>query len=251
MSNWVRKGNWLRKSLPPHRERVRQLREPSFPAPFDRISDPQICPTRHNKQHTRRPCPVCRTAKPCGSRKSGFTATPQSRCMMLCLILIAKNRESESFFPIECRDQHRQVDEGWRRHSATKYYHRPQASVAAIASSGSTPLVAVMQSAHKRDGHDPATIRLLHPPGFGRIFAQRQVSPSFVVIIQEPPDQPTQRFFVEDDQMVQTLAPQRTDHPLDVGSLLWRAGRSQQLLFSYLLREMCAEDAVPIPQQIA
>jgi hypothetical protein len=26
----------------PFRQRVRRLREPSFPAPFDRISDPQI-----------------------------------------------------------------------------------------------------------------------------------------------------------------------------------------------------------------
>jgi hypothetical protein len=31
---------------PTIRQRVRQLRRPSFPAPFDRISDPQIPQTR-------------------------------------------------------------------------------------------------------------------------------------------------------------------------------------------------------------
>jgi len=32
------------------RPRVRRLREPSFPAPFERISDPQIPLTRHNSE---------------------------------------------------------------------------------------------------------------------------------------------------------------------------------------------------------
>src|SRR5262245_33510270 len=41
------KGNWLRKKPTPHRHRVRRLREPTFPAPLDRICDPQIPLTRH------------------------------------------------------------------------------------------------------------------------------------------------------------------------------------------------------------
>jgi uncharacterized protein with GYD domain len=43
------KGNWLQKKPTPHRQRVRRLREPSFPAPFDRIGDPQIPLTRQKK----------------------------------------------------------------------------------------------------------------------------------------------------------------------------------------------------------
>src|ERR1700721_671291 len=43
----VSKGTGLRKKQRPTiRRRVRRLREPSLPAPLDRISDPQIPPTK-------------------------------------------------------------------------------------------------------------------------------------------------------------------------------------------------------------
>jgi NAD(P)-dependent dehydrogenase (short-subunit alcohol dehydrogenase family) len=45
-SNWFERQLATKKSRSP-RHRVRRLREPSFPAPFDRISDPQIPLTRH------------------------------------------------------------------------------------------------------------------------------------------------------------------------------------------------------------
>jgi len=44
-SNCFERQLATKKSAPP-RHRVRRLREPSFPAPFDRISDPQIPLTR-------------------------------------------------------------------------------------------------------------------------------------------------------------------------------------------------------------
>jgi len=43
----VRKATGYEKSRRPTRQQVRRLREPSFPAPFDRISDPQIPLARH------------------------------------------------------------------------------------------------------------------------------------------------------------------------------------------------------------
>ncbi len=49
-SNWFERQLATKKSRSP-RHRVRRLREPSFPAPFDRISDPQIPLTRHNFSH--------------------------------------------------------------------------------------------------------------------------------------------------------------------------------------------------------
>jgi hypothetical protein len=45
-SKLVRKATGYEKKPTPHRHRVRRLREPTFPAPFDCISDPQIPPTR-------------------------------------------------------------------------------------------------------------------------------------------------------------------------------------------------------------
>ena len=44
----VRKATGYEKKPTPHRQRVRRLREPTFPAPFDRISDPQIPLTRQS-----------------------------------------------------------------------------------------------------------------------------------------------------------------------------------------------------------
>jgi hypothetical protein len=47
-SNWFERQLATKKSRSP-RHRVRRLREPSFPAPFDRISDPQIPLTKQLK----------------------------------------------------------------------------------------------------------------------------------------------------------------------------------------------------------
>src|SRR5581483_4023133 len=65
---------------------------------------------------------------------------------------------------------------------------------------------------------------------------------------------PVQRGFIEDNQVIQTLAPHGPDHTFHVRSLPRRA-RCRQYRFdthiSYLLIETMAEDLVPIPQQIA
>jgi hypothetical protein len=49
-SKLIRKATGYEKKPTPHRHRVRWLREATLPAPFDRISDPQIPPTRHEYQ---------------------------------------------------------------------------------------------------------------------------------------------------------------------------------------------------------
>ena len=53
--------------------------------------------------------------------------------------------------------------------------------------------------------------------------------------------------------MVQTLAVNRADHPLDVRTLLRHSGRSQHFLNAkllQLLRETRTEDTVPVAKQI-
>jgi len=59
--------------------------------------------------------------------------------------------------------------------------------------------------------------------------------------------------FVEDDQVIQTLAANRTNDPLDLRTLLRHSGRSQHFLNAkllQLLRETRTEDPVPVAQQI-
>jgi hypothetical protein len=60
-----------------------------------------------------------------------------------------------------------------------------------------------------------------------------------------------QRRFMDDDHMVQTLAANRANDPLDVRTLLRHPWRSQHLLnvqLVHLLGEIRTEDAVAIPQ---
>jgi len=59
---------------------------------------------------------------------------------------------------------------------------------------------------------------------------------------------------MEHDHVVETLAPNGTNHPLHKCSLPRRTGRGQDLLHahvSYLFSEVIAEDRVPVPQQVA
>jgi hypothetical protein len=57
--------------------------------------------------------------------------------------------------------------------------------------------------------------------------------------------------FIEYDHVIQALAAKRADHPLDIGSLLRRSGRSQHFLNAqllHLLGELRTEDAAAVSQ---
>jgi hypothetical protein len=59
---------------------------------------------------------------------------------------------------------------------------------------------------------------------------------------------------MENDDMIEALAPNRTNHPLHVSSLSRRAWRGQHLLnthVSHLFSEVLAEDRVAVAQQVA
>src|SRR5258706_7442648 len=75
-----------------------------------------------------------------------------------------------------------------------------------------------------------------------------------VIVIDIQTEGSTQRSLVEDDQMIQALAPNRSDHALDVGSLPRRA-RSREYFCDthdfHLLHEVSTEDPISIVQQIA
>jgi len=75
-----------------------------------------------------------------------------------------------------------------------------------------------------------------------------------VVVVQVPPEDAAQRGFADDDHMIQALAPDRADDPLDVGPLPGRPRCAEHFLdaeFLDLLGEVVAEDAVAVPQEIA
>ncbi len=86
------------------------------------------------------------------------------------------------------------------------------------------PFVAVMQSADLRQFNDRAQVRQLNRSGLRCIFLQRQVRSRPVVIIEVQFERASQRRFVEDDDVVQTLTPDRSDQSPRSGKAMARIG---------------------------
>ncbi len=97
----------------------------------------------------------------------------------------------------------------------------------ARAGSGREALVAVMEPADLRKRRDLATADRLHRPSEGRILVQRQVTSGAMIIVQVGYQDPVKMAFVQDDDMIETFAPDRTDNALDVRRLPGRARRGQ------------------------
>ena len=58
---------------------------------------------------------------------------------------------------------------------------------------------------------DPAEFWLLNGPAVGRILVERQVSACPVVVLEVASQGPAEVLFAEDDDVVQTLAPDGSD----------------------------------------
>jgi hypothetical protein len=72
-----------------------------------------------------------------------------------------------------------------------------------------------------------------------------------VIILQEQLQVSVQRRFIDDDQVVRTLAPNCTDDPLDVRTLPRRSWRSHYFLNARLFHvpgEISTEDSVAVAQ---
>src|SRR5882762_1152630 len=75
-----------------------------------------------------------------------------------------------------------------------------------------------------------------------------------VIVIQIRTKDTTERAFVEHEHMVQTLAPNRTNHALDVGPLPGGSRGAQHFVHahvSHLSPEGIAEDSITVAQQVA
>jgi hypothetical protein len=84
-------------------------------------------------------------------------------------------------------------------------------------------LVPMVKTAHLRYRYHGSQLRRVHGPRFRRVFAQREVRPAVVIILQERLDMPVKGGLVEDHHMIQTLAAKGANHPFDESSLPRRA----------------------------
>ena len=111
-----------------------------------------------------------------------------------------------------------------------------------------------METADLWNRDDPSAFWRLHCPRFRRVLTQREVCSGFMIVRHERPDAPMQRGFVEDYDVVQALAPNRSDHTLHVCPLPWRSSCRKHFPDTHFLDlsgEIVAKDAIPITQQIA
>src|SRR5579864_2800976 len=114
-------------------------------------------------------------------------------------------------------------------------------------SSGSAPLVTVMESTDLRYRYHPPQFRRLSQPRFRRVLCQRQMRPRSMVVSKIQRQGSTKGGFVEDNHVVQALAPNGADHALHVGPLPRRSRSGQHFLnvhILYLLSEGFSEDPI-------
>ena len=132
--------------------------------------------------------------------------------------------------------------------------HAPQRTKAPLLSSRRPAFGAVVQAADLRDRHDLPHLWRLDRPWFWGGLLQREMSSGGVVVVQVPTEDSAKRGLADDDHMIQALAADRADDPLDVGPLPGRPRCRQHFLDAEildLLGEVVTEDAVAISQQIA
>lgn len=77
----------------------------------------------------------------------------------------------------------------------------------------------MMQTADLGDGDDPSDPARLDRAGVGAILAERKMRPHSMVVVGVRGEDAAQMAVVEDHDLIETLATNRTDHALDVSVL--------------------------------
>ena len=78
-----------------------------------------------------------------------------------------------------------------------------------------------MQPAHFGDRDDAARIGELHSASIRRTIVQREVRASPMIIAEECLKVPGQAVLVEQDHVIEALAPDCPSDPFDIGTLPW------------------------------
>ncbi len=113
--------------------------------------------------------------------------------------------------------------------------------------------IAMMKSANLWKGDNLALARRLSRARLRAILAERQMSSGSMVIVEVGGKNPPQVPLIEDDDLVQALAPDRTDDPFDVRILPGGSGSRHDLLDAhggYRGPEGGAVNAVSVPDKV-
>jgi hypothetical protein len=111
----------------------------------------------------------------------------------------------------------------------------------------------MVQAANLCERNHPTGFRSLDRPWLRGVLVQSEMRSTVVVIVHEATEVVAKAAFSEHDHVIQAFTADRADHAFDVGALPG-ARRRQDLCHAHrrdLIHERVAEDAVPVPQQIA
>jgi len=86
---------------------------------------------------------------------------------------------------------------------------------------GCQPFVTMVKAAHLLDGDHLGPILRLDGARVGTVLLQGKMGPRPMVVVSIRGQYPPQVTFVEDDDVVEALAPDRSDDTLDVWVLPW------------------------------
>ena len=105
--------------------------------------------------------------------------------------------------------------------------------------SGCASRVAMMQPADHREGDDLPPIRRLALAWFGGVLVEREVGPGAVIVLEVLPQDAPQVLLSENDDVVEAVPPNGTDHALAVRILPRGPRRGENLLDSHRTHSTC------------
>ena len=115
------------------------------------------------------------------------------------------------------------------------------------------PDVAMVEATDFGNRDDPAKFRRLDWSSVGRILGEGKVRARPVIVREIAGQGAAQVAFAEDEDMIQTLLPDRADQPLCEGILPWAVGRGQDFSDAHALHavvEGIAIDLVAIAEEV-
>src|SRR6266436_4746753 len=112
----------------------------------------------------------------------------------------------------------------------------------------------MMQPADFRDGDDRTCSRRAYRAGLRAILGERQMRSGAVIVLKISRQDAAQVGFVENDDVIETLAADRADDALDIGVLPRGARCGDDLVDPHrpdTIAEALAIRGIPVPQQVA
>src|SRR5881628_3644524 len=122
-----------------------------------------------------------------------------------------------------------------------------------LAGSGGPSDVAMVEATDFANRDDPAEFRPLNPPAVGRVLVKRKVSTRPVVVREVASQGTAQVSFAEDEDVIQTFAPDGADKPLRERVLPWAVRRRQNFADAHALHalpEHVPVDRVAIAEEV-